>query len=59
MDLKETGYDNVGWVQLAQDRAQLLAVMNTVMNFVLHKGRGMSCQLSEYQFLKKDSVSLS
>jgi hypothetical protein len=32
MDLRETGWEDVEWVQLAQDRGQWRAVMNVVMN---------------------------
>jgi hypothetical protein len=32
MDLKETGWERVDWIHLAQDRYQWRAVMNTVMN---------------------------
>jgi hypothetical protein len=32
IDLRETGWGNVEWVQLAQDRDQWRALVNTVMN---------------------------
>jgi hypothetical protein len=32
MDLRETGWDDVDWIELAQDRDQLRALVNTVMN---------------------------
>jgi hypothetical protein len=32
MDLREIGWGNVDWTQLAQDRDQWLALVNTVMN---------------------------
>jgi hypothetical protein len=32
LDLRETGIDGVNWIQLAQDRVQWQACMNTVMN---------------------------
>jgi hypothetical protein len=32
MDLREIGWEDVGWVQLTQDRGQWRAVVNTVMN---------------------------
>jgi len=31
-DLRETGWEGVDWIHLAQDRDQLPAVVNTVMN---------------------------
>jgi hypothetical protein len=33
MDLMEIGIDGSNWIQLAQDRIQLRACVNTVMNF--------------------------
>jgi hypothetical protein len=33
MDLRETGIDGANWIQLAQDRVQWRAFVNTVMNF--------------------------
>jgi hypothetical protein len=32
MDLREKGWDGVNWVDLAQDRDQWRALVNTVMN---------------------------
>jgi hypothetical protein len=32
MDLRETGWGNVDWIQLAQDRDQWQAFVNTVMH---------------------------
>jgi hypothetical protein len=32
MDLKETGIDGANWIQLAQDRVQCQAFVNTVIN---------------------------
>jgi hypothetical protein len=32
MDLREIGIDGVNWIQLAQDRVQWRAFVNTVMN---------------------------
>jgi phage terminase Nu1 subunit (DNA packaging protein) len=38
MDLKGTGFEDVDWTRLAQDRDQRQALMNRVMNLrVLHK----------------------
>jgi hypothetical protein len=32
MDLRETGFVDVDWIHLAQDRDRLRALVNTVMN---------------------------
>jgi hypothetical protein len=32
MDLREIGWDGVDWIELAQDRGQWRALVNTVMN---------------------------
>jgi hypothetical protein len=32
MDLRETGWEDVEWVQLAEDRGRRRAVVNAVMN---------------------------
>jgi hypothetical protein len=32
MDLRETGWEDVVWVQLAEDRGRRRAVVNAVMN---------------------------
>jgi hypothetical protein len=33
MDLREIGIDGANWIQIAQDRIQWRAFVNTVMNF--------------------------
>jgi hypothetical protein len=33
MDLREVGWGDTEWVDLAQDRKRLRALLNTVMNF--------------------------
>jgi hypothetical protein len=33
IDLRETGWDGVDWIDLAQDRDQWRALMNMVINF--------------------------
>jgi hypothetical protein len=33
MDLRETGWDGMDWIDLAQDMNQWRALVNTVMNF--------------------------
>jgi hypothetical protein len=32
LDLRETGWDGVDWIDVAQDRDQWKALVNTVMN---------------------------
>jgi hypothetical protein len=32
IDLREIGWDGMDWIDLAQDRDQLRALVNTVMN---------------------------
>jgi hypothetical protein len=32
MDLREIGWDDIDWIDLAQDRDQRRALVNTVMN---------------------------
>jgi hypothetical protein len=32
MDLREIGWGGIGWIDLAQDRDQWMALVNTVMN---------------------------
>jgi hypothetical protein len=32
IDLRETGWDGMDWIDLAQDRDQWMALMNTIMN---------------------------
>jgi hypothetical protein len=33
MDLREIGWEGVGWIHLAQDRDQWQSLVNTIMNF--------------------------
>jgi hypothetical protein len=33
MDLREIGWDGVDWIDMAQDRDQWRALVNTVLNF--------------------------
>jgi hypothetical protein len=42
MDLQEVGWEGVDWIDMAQDRDRWRALVNTVMNFGLHKTRGIS-----------------
>jgi hypothetical protein len=42
MDLRETGFGDVDWIHLAQDRDRWRALVNTVRTFGFHKMRGIS-----------------
>jgi hypothetical protein len=53
MDLRETGIDGANCIQLAQDRVQWLAFVNTIMTFGFHKeSRIFFDELSDNQFFK-------
>jgi hypothetical protein len=41
MDLRKIWISGVNWIQLAQDRVQWQAFVNTVMNLQVHKESGM------------------
>jgi hypothetical protein len=43
IDLRETEWDGVDWIDLAQDRDQWRALVNTVMNLRFFKMLGISC----------------
>jgi hypothetical protein len=48
MDLREIGIDGANWIQLAQDRVQWRAFVNTVMNLrVPLEGRIFFDELSD------------
>jgi hypothetical protein len=40
MDIREIGIDKANWIELAQDRVQWRAFVNTVMNLRVHKKAG-------------------
>jgi hypothetical protein len=40
MDLREIGWDDMDWIDLAQDRDQWRALVNMVMIFEFHKMLG-------------------
>jgi hypothetical protein len=42
MDIEEIWWKVVDWINLAQDRDQMRAVVNTALNTTLHKRRGIS-----------------
>lgn len=42
MDLEETRWDNVDWIDVAHDSVYWWGLVNTYWNFVLHKGQEIS-----------------
>jgi hypothetical protein len=32
MDIREIGWDSMGWINVAEDRIQVLALLNTIIN---------------------------
>jgi hypothetical protein len=42
IDLRETEWDGLYWIDLAQDRDQWRALVNTVMYLLIHKMLGSS-----------------
>jgi hypothetical protein len=40
MDLREIGWGGMGWIDLAQDREQWSALVNTVMNLRVPQNAG-------------------
>jgi hypothetical protein len=42
MDLQEVGCKGMDWIDLAEDRDRLRALVNVVMNIRVHKMRGIS-----------------
>jgi hypothetical protein len=42
MDLREIGWDGLGWIDMAQDRDQCRAFVNAVLTFKFHKMLGSS-----------------
>jgi hypothetical protein len=40
MDIRDTGWDGMDWIALAQDRDQWRALVNTVMNLQIPKNDG-------------------
>jgi hypothetical protein len=42
IDLRKVGWNDIDWLDLAQDRDQRRALVNTVMKFGVHKILGSS-----------------
>jgi hypothetical protein len=47
MALREIGWDGMDWIDLAQDRDQWRALVNTVMNILFHRMLTSSCVAAE------------
>jgi hypothetical protein len=47
MDLREIGRDRVDWIDMAQDRDQWRALVNTVLNFRVPLNAGRLSSVSE------------
>jgi hypothetical protein len=58
MNLREIGWDGGDWIDLAQDRDQWRALVNTVMNLWVHKSWEVLEWLHNWQLHKKDSAPL-
>jgi hypothetical protein len=52
MDLKETGWEGVEWIEVTQNRFLWLALLNMVMNFYLMKVWDLLHLLSHCHLLK-------
>jgi hypothetical protein len=51
MDLRETGWDGMDWIDLAQDRDKWRALVNMVMNLRVPQNAGMflsSCTIGSF-----------
>jgi hypothetical protein len=60
MDLREIGWGGVDWIDLAQDRDQWRALVNTVMNLRVPKNVGKFLSgCATGRLLKKDSAPWS
>jgi hypothetical protein len=53
MNVKKENCEGLGWVELAPDRVQWWAVMNTMKNHLFPEGMGFVDQLRNYELFKK------
>jgi hypothetical protein len=59
VDLKAIGCEGVDRINAALERDLRRHLVNTVMNYEVHKNGEFHDSLSDYYFLKKDFVSCS
>jgi hypothetical protein len=55
MDLREIGWDGMDWINVAQDRDQWRALVNTVMNIRVPSNAGKfsrSCTIGSFSLRK-------
>jgi hypothetical protein len=57
MDLRETGWESVDWIQLAQDRDRCRALVNTVMNLRVLAPRSLFSGNSYYMASNERLIS--
>jgi transposase len=55
-NIREIGWDGVDWINLAEDRGQWTALMNTIMNLRVPKCWEVLEWLHNWWLLKKDSA---
>jgi hypothetical protein len=64
MDLRETGWDSMGWIHMAQDMAQWRTLVNTIMNVLAAQSTGniltnsVTLNISRSTLLRGDRVSI-
>jgi hypothetical protein len=58
MKLREIGWDGIVWIDLAQDRDQCKALVNTVMNIRVPKNAGKFFRERENIFEKSETLIL-
>ena len=59
IDVKETGWKNVDWINLAHDGNKWRSVVNAIMAFGVRKMRRISSADEQLSVLKDDSAPFS
>jgi hypothetical protein len=58
--VKDTGWENIDWIQLAEYKVQRWNILNTAMDFQFHKSvSGLLDQLSDSHLLNKCFTQLN